>query len=496
MDPQSLSEALQFSVTGNVYETLVQRDRNFQLEPVLATSWTRTNPTTWRFELRKGVLFHDRTPFTADDVIFSWQRARGEGSDVASYVAPIKDIVRIDDHTVDIVTDGPYAILPELITNWYIMSRSWCAANQAMRPVDRRKGFENIASFKANGTGPYMVREREPGVRTVFRRNPIYWRKIDGNVDEVVFNVIGNDATRVAALLSGEVDVIDPAPVQDVERISANPAFQVIQGPEVRVIFLGMDQKRDELLYSDVKGRNPFKDRRVRQALYQAIDVERIKTTIMRGAANPAALMVAPEVNGYTAELSKRLPFDPETSRRLLAEAGYPNGFEVKMNCPNDRYVSDARVCQAIAANLARVGIKIDLEVESKAIWFPRILRRETSFYLLGWTPGTVDAHNTLYTVVATPGAAGRGSFNLGSYSNPQIDDLIARIANASDRRSRDDMLREAQRIHQEDIGHIPLYQQYIFWGAKRNISLVQLPNTRMWWWYAKVGDPVVAKGR
>ncbi|MDB5946188.1 MAG: transporter substrate-binding protein, partial [Ramlibacter sp.] len=345
MDPHSLSESLQISVNENVYEPLVTRGRDYKLAPALATDWKQTAPTVWRFNLRKGVLFHDGTPFTADDVIFSYERAKGDGSDMKSYVGQVKEMRKVNDHQLDIVTKGPVPILPELFTHFDIMSKKWCEANQATKPVDRRKGIENAASFRANGTGPYRLRERQPNVRTTYVRNGNYWGKIEGNVDEVIFNVIGNDATRVAALISGEIDVMEPVPVQDVDRLKAASNLKVLQGPELRVIFLGMDQKRDELLFSNVKGKNPFKDKRVRQAFYQAIDDEAIKRTVMRGASTPLAEMLPPQVNGYAPDLAKRLPFDPEASRKLLAEAGYPNGFEVTMNCPNDRYVNDGAIC-------------------------------------------------------------------------------------------------------------------------------------------------------
>ncbi|HEY8047777.1 MAG TPA: ABC transporter substrate-binding protein, partial [Ramlibacter sp.] len=411
MDPHSLNESLQLTVLENVYEPLVGRDKNYKLVPALATAWKQTSPTTWHFDLRKGVQFHDGTPFTADDVIFSWQRAKDPGSDMKTYVGQIKDIKKINDWSIDITTTQPFPILPDLFYRWFIMSKKWCEQNQAVHPVDRRKGIENAASFRANGTGPYRLRERQPNVRTTFVRNGNYWGKVDGNVDEVIFNVIGNDATRVAALVSGEVDFMEPVPVQDIERIKASPNLKVLQGPELRVIFLGMDQKRDELLFSNVKGKNPFKDKRVRQAFYQAIDIEGIKRSVMRGASNPIAEMWPQQVNGFAADLNKRLPFDPEASKKLLADAGYPNGFEVKMNCPNDRYVNDAAICQAVTANLARVGVKVTLEAETKGTYFPKILRRDTSFYMLGWTSSTVDAHNVLYSIMSTPGEGGRGQF-------------------------------------------------------------------------------------
>jgi peptide/nickel transport system substrate-binding protein len=487
MDPHSLNESLQLTVNENVYEALVGRDRNYKLTPMLATSWKQTAPTVWRFELRKGVQFHDGTPFTADDVIFSYERARADGSDMKTYVGPIKEIRKINDHAIDVVTSQPFPILPELFYRWFIMSKKWCETNQATRPVDRRKGIENAASFRANGTGPYRLRERQPNIRTVFVRNGNYWGKIEGNVDEVIFNVIGNDSTRVAALVSGEIDVMEPVPVQDIDRIQKAGNLKVLQGPELRVIFLGMDQRRDQLLFSDVKGKNPFKDKRVRQAFYQAIDVEGIKRTVMRGAATPIATMWPEQVNGFPADLNKRLPYDPEAARKLLAEAGYPNGFQVTMNCPNDRYVNDASICQAVAANLARIGVKINLEAETKGTYFPKILRRDTSFYMLGWTSSTVDAHNVLYSIMASPGEGGRGQFNLGAYANPKVDELTAQVAAETDIKKRNEMIREAVRLHLEDIGHIPLHQQALSWAAKRNIDLVQLPGNEMVWKYITV---------
>ena len=487
MDPHSLSESLQISVNENVYEPLVTRGRDYKLAPALATDWKQTAPTVWRFNLRKGVLFHDGTPFTADDVIFSYDRARGEGSDMKSYVGQVKEMKKINDHQLDIVTKAPFPILPELFTHFDIMSKKWCEANQATKPVDRRKGIENAASFRANGTGAYRLRERQPNVRTTYVRNGNYWGKIDGNVDEVIFNVIGNDATRVAALISGEIDVMEPVPVQDVDRLKTASNLKVLQGPELRVIFLGMDQKRDELQFSNVKGKNPFKDKRVRQAFYQAIDVEGIKRTVMRGAATPIAQMFPKQVNGYAPDLEKRLPYDVEASKKLLAEAGYPNGFEVSMNCPNDRYVNDGAICQAVAANLARANIKIKLEVETKGTYFPKILRRDTSFYMLGWTASTVDAHNVLYPILSSPGEGGRGQFNLGAYSNPKIDDLTEKVASETDQKKRNEMIHEAIKLHQDDIGHIPLHQQALNWGAKKNIELVQLPANEMVWKYITV---------
>ena len=479
MDPHSLNESLQLSTTSNVYEPLVGRNKDLSLAPALATAWKQTAPTVWRFELRKGVQFHDGTPFTADDVVFSFARMKGDGSDMKATNSDVKEVRKIDDHTVEIETFAPQPILPDVLTTSDMMSKKWCETNQAVTPVDRRKGIENAASFRANGTGPYRLRERQPGVRTVFVRNGAYWGKIEGNAAEVIFTPIGNDSTRVAALLSGEVDVMEPIPVQDIERVNSNPGTRAVTGPELRTIFLGMDQKRDELLYSNVKGKNPFKDKRVRQAFYQAIDIDGIKKTVMRGASNPSALMVGPGINGFDASV-KRLPYDPAAAKKLMTDAGYPDGFEVTMNCPNDRYVNDGRICQAVAANLARINVKIKLLAETKGTYFPKVLRRDTSFYMLGWTPTTYDAHNALVALMVCVDDKGAGQFNLGAYCNPKVDELAQKIQAETDKTKRNAMIKEAFELHSADIGHLPLHQQALAWGVSKKVKLVQLADNYM----------------
>jgi len=482
MDPHSLNESFQLNFTGNVYEPLVGRGKKLELVPLLATSWKAINPTTWRLELRRNVKFHDGSPFTADDVIFSLERARGEGSDIKTHVAAIKEIRKIDDATMDIVTHGPFPILPDTLGSWYIMSKAWCEKNNAQSPVDVRKGKENAATLKANGTGPYVLRSRQPGVRIELAVNPNYWDKIEGNVTEAIFTPIGNDATRVAALITGEIDMMQPVPIQDAQRIAGHANLKLMQGPELRTIFLGMDQSRDELLYASVKGRNPFKDRRVRQAFYQAIDIEAIRSRIMRGAATPTNLMVAPGIKGFDAALNARLPYDPTAARKLLADAGYPNGFEVGMNCPNDRYVNDGEICQAVAAMLARIDVKVNLNVETKVTYFPKILSRNTSFYLLGWTPSSYDSHNPLLALMTTPVDKGaQGQFNLGSYSNKRLDELTGQIAIELDENKRNAMIAEAFKLHADDVGHLPLHQQALAWGMKKNVELVQLADNYNW---------------
>jgi peptide/nickel transport system substrate-binding protein len=413
-------------------------------------------------------------------VLFTFARASGEGSDMKSYTNDVKEVRKVNDFTVDIETKGPFPILPDVLSLLFMMNKKWAEDNQATRPVDRRKGVENAASFRANGTGPFRLRERQPNVKTSFVRNGSYWGKIEGNVVNVEYTPIGNDSTRVAALLSGQVDVIEPVPLQDVARINASGKSKVMQGPELRTIFLGMDQKRDELLYSSVKGKNPFKDKRVRQAFYQAIDINGIQRTVMRGASKPMALMVGPGINGFDNAMNNRLPYDPDAAKKLLADAGYPNGFEVALNCPNDRYVNDGAICQAVAANLARIGVKINLQAETKGTYFPKILRRDTSFFMLGWTPGTYDAHNALNALMRCVDDKGSGQFNLGAYCNPKVDELTVQIQSETDKAKRDALIKEAFKLHSDDIGHLPLHQQALAWGVANNVELVQLADNFM----------------
>jgi peptide/nickel transport system substrate-binding protein len=273
---------------------------------------------------------------------------------------------------------------------------------------------------------------------------------------------------------------MEPVPLQDVDRVNASPNARALTGPELRTIFLGMDQKRDELLYSSVKGKNPFKDKRVRQAFYQAIDIEGIKKTVMRGAATPTALLIGPGINGFQPELNKRLPYDPEAAKKLMADAGYPTGFEVTMNCPNDRYVNDSRICQAVAANLSRIGVKINLAAETKGTYFPKVLRRDTSFYLLGWVASTLDAHDPLNALVHCVDDKGAGQFNLGAYCNPKIDELTHKIQSETDKAKRNALIREAYQMHIDDIGHIPLHQQALAWGVSKKVDVVQRPDNNL----------------
>ncbi|MBP0494290.1 ABC transporter substrate-binding protein [Roseomonas indoligenes] len=490
MDPYARNETFLLTFTHNIYEPLVRRNRELKVEPALATSWTQPSPTVWRLNLRQGVKFHDGTPFTADDVVFSAQRVQAQGSNLTSVLSSVKEVRKIDDFTVEFETKAPDPIFLEEITTWAIMSKKWAEANNATQAVDLTTGQENFATRNANGTGPFMLASREPDRRTVLRPNPNWWDKPEHNLDEVVFNVIGNDATRVAALLSGEVDMIYTVPPQDTERLSRAPNVRIHQQAELRTVFLGFDQARDELLKSDVRGRNPFRDLRVRQAFQLAIDQEAIKSRIMRNQSRPTNLMIGPGVNGFTEAADRLVRPDINRAKALLAEAGYPNGFGVTLDCPNDRYVNDEAICTAVVSMLARIGVKVNLAAQTRARYFAEILapRYNTSFYMLGWTPTTYDAHNTLYNIMASRQGQ-RGVFNSGGWSNPRFDELTDAIAVETDSAKRQQMIDEAMKLHADQVGHIPLHQQVVVWAARSNITLQQMADNYFPLRYVRVGQ-------
>jgi peptide/nickel transport system substrate-binding protein len=327
-------------------------------------------------------------------------------------------------------------------------------------------------------------------VKTVFKVNPNWWGKPEHNLKEIIFTPIGNDATRVAALLSGEVDVIEPVPIQDIARVNASGIAKVMTGPELRTIFLGMDQTRDELLYSNVKGKNPFKDIRVREAFYKAVDIEAIKSRVMRGLSTPSALMIAPELFPLSKDFT-RPKYDPDGAKKLLTDAGYPDGFEVTMDCPNDRYVNDAAICQAVVGMLARIGVKVNLLAQPKAQYFAKVLKPggfQTSFYLLGWTPATMDSQNVLHDIMGCrddPKDSTRGEANLGGYCNKEVDALTDKTTLETDTAKRDQIIKQAFEIGMKDYGYIPLHQQALAWGVSNKVKLTQRPDNQVLLYWA-----------
>lgn len=477
LDPYAKNEVFLQSFDANFYEPLVRRDGALKLEPALAVRWTQIQPTLWRFDLRHGVTFHDGSPFTAADVMFSFDRVAGDGSNMRNAVVAVKEIRKLDDFTVEFVTKWPDPILPGELAAWDIMSKVWCEANDSSRPADLANAQENYASEHENGTGPFIVKERETAVRTVLAPNPTWWDKPKHNLTSVVFEPIADDETRVAALLSGKIDMIYTVPPEATDRIAGAKGFKIVEGPALRTLFLGFDQSRPQLLDSSLKGKNPFKEKPVRLAIAEAIDETAIKDEIMRGYARPAALLVGPGVNGYNAELDKRPPYDPEQARTLLAQAGYSKGFEVGMDCPNDRYVNDEQICDAVSAMLAKIGIAVKPQIQTRSSYFMKIGSPgyKTSFYLLGWVPYDYDAGATLRALAHSRDPKTlAGEMNLGGYSNPALDALIDQAEIETDPEKRVALLRDAMTIVRDEVVYVPLHQQPLIWAAKSKISLVQ----------------------
>lgn len=484
MDPYSTNNSFTNSFMNNIYEGLVRFNEKVEIEPALAESWTSVSPTVWRFKLRQGVKFHGGETMTADDVVFSWQRVQTPGSISKLNLADVKDVRKVDTHTVDVETKAPFPLLLNELLNLTIMSKSWSEANNAKEASDLQQKKENFANRNTNGTGPFVLKSREVDVKTVLAVNPNWWDKPRHNLTDVVFTPIQSDATRTSSLLSGALDATVNVPLQDVQRINSSGAFTVVQGPELRTIFLGMDQFRDELLYSDVKGKNPFKDVRVRKALYQAIDVEAIKRSVMRGVSWPAGMVLSPQLNGAPKALNTRsLPFNAEASKKLLAEAGYPEGFTVGMQCPNNRYVYDEQICLAIISMLGRVGIKITPQIEPVAKWNVRLNTMDVSLYMVGHAGlPMADSYALLYDTTATR-TANAGGLNAGRYSNPAFDAVLPKIASELDTTKRNALLADAVTIMRDDVAYIPLHQQPITWAARKGVELKQAPDNQLRLW-------------
>jgi peptide/nickel transport system substrate-binding protein len=481
LDPHALALLYQTRVVTQIYEGLVNRDRNFRLEPALATSWQAIGPTTWRFSLRPGVRFHDGAPLTADDVVFSIERALAKTSQRTFQLRGVTGARKVDPLTVDVLLEAPDALLPEKLWLIAIMSRPWAEKHGVLLPQDYNGKQETHAVRNANGTGAYRLKTYEQDRRLVLVGNPDWWGRTAqphatglGNVTEAVYTVIQQDATRLAALASGEVDFVIDAPFQDAARLKRDSRVKVSEATDIGTQYLGFDQARDELQYSDVKGRNPFKDLRVRRAVAHAIDVDAIVAKVLRGQATPTGSLVSPLVDGYVSALDKRLPYDPARARKLLDEAGYPDGFGVTLDCVNVTYRT--AVCQAIAAMLTQVGIRVSFQASPSSLFFPKLTQATASFFEFGWSPA-VDPWAMLNSVLRTYDDKGSGAFNGGRYSNPRADALIDAIRVEPDLQKRRSMVGEALRLLGEDLALVPLYRRTLTWVMRPNIDAVHWPN-------------------
>jgi peptide/nickel transport system substrate-binding protein len=476
MDPQAQNIQTTLTLHSMVFDALVTRNRQLGLEPALAVRWETVAPNVWRFHLRPGVRFHGGQTFGADDVKFSIERTRHPASQFQVLAATVREVRIVDELTVDLVTATPDPLLPDKMTYIFIMDRGWAERHNAHEPQNLRTRQETHTALHANGTGPFILRTREPDSRTILERNPAYWRGIEGNVTRVEWRPLHSDATRIAALLSRDIDLVIDVPAQDVARLSRAPDIRVERMAEFRTIFFGFDLKNDQLKYGQPGGGNPFRDRRVREAVYRAIDIEAIQHSTMRGLATPTGQLLAPGNVGYDPALDRRLPHDPEGARRLLREAGVPPGFAFTLDCPNDRYVNDEQVCQAVTAMLNRVGLNVTLNLMPRGRYFPKLWERDTSMFMMGFNSPYFDgmyALETLYMTRADP----EGIFNYSLYSNPEIDRMIRAARDEIDLARRAELMKAAWRRVTEELIYVPMYHQVLVWAMRRTVEAPLRPD-------------------
>ncbi len=472
LDPHAQNEGPTTQVSRQVYEALVTRGLDMSIEPQLATDWKTTDPNTWVFNLRKDVKFSDGTDMTAKDVVFSILRAKQPTSDFKEYISTISDVKEIDNYTVQVTTSKPNPILLNQLSNIFIMSKKWSIDFGATVSQNWDGGEETFSATNAMGTGPFKITLREPNTKTVFERNSNWWGSMkDNSVSEIHLLPIKNSATRVAALLSGEVDLVTDAPVQDLARIGNSADHDVVSTAQMRTIFLGMDQAVDKLRSGNT-GDNPFKKKEVRQALYQAIDIEAIKKKVMRGLSEPAGIITFPGVNGYTTDLDKRLPYDVDAAKKLLADAGYPKGFDVELRCPNDRYVNDEAICTAVVGMLGKIGVNVNLFAQTKSKHFKELKEDKGDFYMLGWGVPTLDSHYVFHYLYES-GA----SWNKVNFSNSEVDAAIRVMEGEVDLDKRNAAIANAWKIVKDDISYLPLHHQVISWATKNSVDVPIRPN-------------------
>ena len=485
MDPYGQTMTFTLAFLHHIYDPLVRYNKDLKIEPCLATSWKVVEPTVWRFSLRRGVKYHNGNPFNADDVVASIKRVIHPNCVLRGNVPSVKDVRKVDDYTVDIILDGTYPLLLNDLTNIYMMDKEWMTEHNCLDPINPAKGEKSHTTMNTNGTGAFILESWQPDAKAVLVVNPNWWDKPQHNLTRIEFTPVKSDATRVAALLSGEVDIMSPAPLQDIERINRTSGFKVLEAPSLRTVMLSFNQAPDEMNTSNIKGKNPLRDVRVRKALYYAIDVDVIHKRIMRGKSRVAGLFVAPEIAGFDASLNDRLPYDPNTAKKLLTEAGYSDGFEVGLDCPNDRYINDEEICQAVTSMWGKVGVKARLTAEPFNNQMKRSMAGKVDVWMFGWaTEPMLDSYSILAQVLSSPRGK-LGIRNPGGYKNVKLDELVDKIAVELDEPKRRKLIYEAFKIAKDDVPMIVLHQQPLSWAIRDGLHVVQAADDKPRFWYA-----------
>lgn len=459
----------------HIYGTLIMQDENQQLEPGLAVSWEAIDDLTWEFKLREGVTFHDGNPLTADDVVFTFERAPDVPNSPSSYATYIKGktAVKVDDLTVHIKTEAPYPLMPSDVSTIPIVS---VEAGEGASTEDYNAGKAAI------GAGPYKFVDYVPGDRITLEKNETYWGEAPA-WDKVTFKPIKSSPSRVAALLAGDVDVIEAVPTTDIESLKGEESVSLFQGVSNRVIYLHLDHARADSPFVKAKDggeiENPLQDQRVREAISKAINRDAIVERVMEGVALPAGQLLPEGFYGVSPNL-KPVAFDPESAKALLAEAGVPDGFQLTIHGPNDRYINDAKIAEAIAQMLTRIGIDTAVETMPRSVYFSRASSGgadgtpEFSFILVGWGAGSGEASSPLKSLIATyDEALGFGASNRGRYSNAEVDALLEEALRTIDDDAREELLAKATEIAINDGAIIPLHYQVNTWGTRKGLAYI-----------------------
>lgn len=479
LDPHAQNEGPTHTLAHQMYEPLLQRDMAGEIIPALATSWVVTDdPTVWRFTLREGVKFHDGADFNADDVVFSLNRARQPTSAMKELLTSVVDIKKVDDYTVDLITEGPNPLLPSNLTNLFIMDQEWSMANDVSLPQDIDNGGDNYAVRNVNGTGAFKLESRVIDERTILKANDAYWGKGEFplEVTELVYTPIQSAATRVAALLSGEVDFIQDVPVQDLARVDGTENLKVIKAPQNRTIFFGLNVGADDLANDNIEGKNPLAELKVRQAMNMAINRAAIQRVVMRDQSQPTGVIMPPFVDGWTEALDALPEGDMSTAKQLMADAGYADGFTITLNCPNDRYVNDEAICQAAVGMFAQIGITVNLDAKPKAQHFPLISGKTTDFYMLGWGVPTFDSEY-IFNFLVHSTTDDRGSWNATGFSNPEVDAMIVSLGSETDLEKRAATVASIWDVVQSEVIYLPIHHQILNWGMTDAIEFPVQPE-------------------
>lgn len=479
LDPHSQNLGVNHNFLHHIYETLVDRENEGALQPRLATEWAlkEGDNTVWVFKLREGVTFQDGSPFTAEDVVFSIERAKSDGSNMRPLHADVESVRAVDDFTVEFQMRGPSPIYPNNLTNTFILDKTWAEANDVVEVQDFAAGEDNYAVRNTNGTGPYTLTSRDPDVRSVLTAYEGHWGETP-DVTEIQYVVISEAATRVAALLSGEVDFVQDVPVQDIERLSSQGGVKVETGPENRSIFFAYRFGEEPLRSSNITDRNPFNDPKVREAMSLAVDRNAIQQVVMRGQSEPAGVIVPPFVNGYTAELDAFPAPDLARAEALMEEAGFADGFTVTLDTPNNRYVNDEAIAQAVAGMLSRIGINVTLASRPVAQHSPLVQNNETDFYLFGWGVPTFDSAYNFNDLVHTKDGD-YGAYNGGLYTNPELDEKILSLGTEIDETVRNATIAEIWATVQEERIFLPIHNQVLAYAMNGNLTMPIQPENQ-----------------